>query len=499
MEIISRQPEQRQMDLSVAPGSRNTRRYELTAEGSSEIGYLFNFERFSTDNLTGVARTPPFAHIVYGDRSYESTVPALKLTRTLGEGLESSLYLQRMNDRKSYSDTIFRGEKEQRKRAFRYYGLNLSSNRNSRGDGFSATLFRNYEEDRLNLMMHPDFRHQHRYRQGARGYWSGALPVGNARLAIGGDLTRTHAHEMLGTSLPNLENVTTYGLFAEGALPIGDGISATAGVRLDGHSEGSTHVSPYVNAAYSLSPGSKLYAVWGQSTRWPSLSEFDAALGREDGGHAHHATVSTSTRAADVHSHADHKSLCGERLTGVEVGWSANLLGGRAHARVSGFRLNMSREAVSMNIPGEGFFYVNSTGTTRSQGIEIETDLLVNDRMTAFANYTWNPVKVQPENTSVRYGAPKSLANLGATYRLDNTMLYGVVRHRGKASGVQRMMGPPTTLSGHQIVDLAATQSFSGNRDVFVRVGNLFNTQYQTFEGRPMFGRTIMVGTNLRF
>lgn len=460
-------------EVAMAGGSRGTRMASVGAEGrAGRVSWLASLDHLRTDNLTGVRRTPPKADQVYGDRSYRRTKPAAKVTYGDGAG-GLAFYGQYVTSRKFFSDEIFRGERERRDR--RLAAFNLAGwVRPSEAMRIEWNLFRADERYRLNLRMHPSVRDQDRYKQGARVTWTWA-PSPRQRLLAGGEVTESYARERLGTPRP-LTRLTRSGLFVEYALRPAERLTVELGARRDGLSRAASRWSG--SAALRVRPDARteLYALWSRTVRWPALSEvasWDPALPVE-----------------------------GERLQGGEVGLRRRLAGGRAHLRLSAFDLRLRGEAkfVMDRSRFPPFFgYRPQADEVRSRGLELALDTALSARWRAFANLTYNAVERRPGGRPVDFSGPRRLANAGLRYGDGRLTVDLAGRYGGRAEGVQAMGGRPTALAAWFLVDAAVRFRAARHLEAFARGSNLLDRRYETFDGRPMFGRVVVAGISARW
>ncbi|NOX38798.1 MAG: TonB-dependent receptor [Calditrichaeota bacterium] len=435
------------------------------------LNYLAFVDYLKTDNLTGVRRTPPKDNLVYGDRSYWIVKPAGKVMLQLSPSSRLSWYGQYVKSYKLFSDRIFRDQREFRDREL--YMMNLNYQWNYRERAFlKATVFRTDETYRLNLMQHPTVRDQKRVVQGTRiDAWL-ALP-GNHRLSMGLYWKQNLAEERLAAPLP-LTRTTVLGLYLEDQWQPIDPLWITLGIRFDDHSEDQGYWNPALAFRFEPFPWVSLQGHWSQSTRWPGLSEFAI----EEAG----------------------TGLQGERLEGHDLGVEVQVIPRQLDVQVNYFYLTLRNEARFVaDFSGQfpRFYYRNETDRVVSRGLELETRWRLSRQWNGFANATLNKVRREPSGAYLAYSAPDLLMNAGITY--SGTWLKGQleVRYGGEARGVQAMRGAPTVLDDWLLINLALQVRLNKYIHLVGRVANLTNQTYETFDGRPMFGRTAIVGARL--
>ncbi len=474
IEIFTRKSsEAHKTELSGGMGEYGSRIMSFSTESSYRaLWYHLSLDYLETDNLTGVRRTPPKEDVVYGDRSYWKVRPAFKLVYGLSDSSELSLYMQYVKSEKFFSDEIFRGEKEFRERELLNFNLGYLWSPVEDSD-LLLSLFRTEEVYRLNLKMHPTTREQNRYKQGIRLKYT--LPAyGRHRLSVGGEYTNLYVEEELGSPL-ELNRVSFYGLYIEDHLGINERTSLTLGMRFDDHSEADSAWNPYVSVVYMPSGSTSLYGIWGRTTRWPGLNEF-------------------SNKNQEL-------GLEGEGVESFELG-VRQTIGEALSTQFAVFQVELEKESelfMDFSTFPLVVYQRNASDKIRSRGVEAEVNFEIAENLRGFLNYTYNEVKRKPDDTYVDYGPPTNLVNAGLLYSRGKGSLNGVVSYASGAKGVQRMGGKSTTLDEWVVVDIAGNLDVTNNLNLFTRVSNLFDQEYETFEGRPMFGRVLMGGISYKF
>lgn len=460
-------------EVVAAYGSKATAMGSFSGQGQSgRFAWLGTLDYLRTDNLSGERRTPPKADQVYGDRSYRRTKPAAKLIYR-GERAGFSLYGQYVDSTKYFSDTIFRGEKEFRDR--NVAAFNLSGwIKPSADSNITWNLFRSDEGYRLNLQMHPSVQDQDRYRQGGRFAWAWT-PSPRQQWIFGGEFTESHARERLGTPLV-VTRLRTNGLFAEYTAQPTDRITLDVAVRRDDMSRASARWNYSAATSFLPSANTELYALRSRATRWPALSE----IGSWDPATA----------------------IVGERLESAEVGIRRRLAGNRGTLKLSAFDLELKDEAKFVmdfaSVP-PFFGYRPQGDRVRSRGLELALDFSLSKHWSGFANYTYNRVKRDPDGDTVDFSGPRNLANLGLRYTGERLTVDLAGRYGGKAGGVQSMGAAPATLDDWFVVEAGARYRAGDGIELFLRGSNLFDERYETFDGRPMFGRVVIGGASVKW
>lgn len=459
---------------SLAYGEYDTLMGSLSIEGTvGSASAIAGLDMLKTKNLTGERRTPPKEEITYGDRSFKDRSGFAKLIYSFSDKARLSFSAQLSDTNKKFADEKFAGNRQFRDIRFSAFNLCFDSQpwKDAR---FSCNLFRADEEYELNIKFHPDLRLQERYRQGARLDFVAALPL-NQTVSIGGEFTDIEAVEKIRDPL-SLTDAQRFGVFFEDTVRFGDFACITVGGRFDDHSETKPEWSPYGSVSIFPFEGTSLFGIASRGIRWPALDEFEMP--------------------------DPHWGLNCERFTSYEVGLVQQIIAERVSLGVSWFRMDIKRESgfvLDMESMPPSAYYSNFDDTLRSQGVEAEIRFNLTEQLDGFVNYTYNEVKRRPSGEWVEYAGPAQLANAGLTFTTHNWNFHLAGRYRGKAKGVQLKFGPVTELDDWFVLDAAASYHITRNLSVFARVGNIFDEDYETFDGRPMFGRVAVGGVSLEF
>ncbi len=475
VEIVTRQTvKEYRSEVSGGYGQYQSLLGALQTQGRlGNLQYQILVDYLRTANLTGVRRTPPKENLVYGDRSYWIAKPAGKISYKVGAHSNISLFVQYVKSYKLFSDQIFRDQKEFRERDLSMVNLNY---RLILGNRFTLTsaLFRTDETYLLNLKQHPTVRDQKRVVQGTKVDAFLALP-GNHRLSAGVFFLDNNARERLASPLA-LTRTTILGVYLENRWQPIQKVGITLGLRYDDHSETTGRWNPSV--ALELQPLERLtlQGRWSRSTRWPGLSEF--------------AIQEPSQK------------LQGEQMQGYDVGFHWRMIPRRVTMRLTYFHLtleNESRFVLDFSPPFPRAYYQNADDRIQSRGVELEAHWNWSRHWKGYLNYTFNEVRRRPSGTPLAYSPPRNLLNSGITYSRRQFLGKIEVRYGGEAQGVQAMRGRPTVLESWLLIDLAFQLRLTKQFHLLGHISNITDQTYETFDGRPMFGRTAILGARMMF
>jgi outer membrane receptor protein involved in Fe transport len=437
-----------------AIGSFDTQRGDVGATtGYGPLWSTLDLGFLSTDNLTGQLRTPPVDTLRYEDRSYWDVAPTLLATYDFNSNTRLRLISLYSRGKKAFSDD------EYRNRWFSSTNLTLEHHVPD-----SAVLrlnsFVSFEHYFLRLHMHPDVSRQDRVKLGSRASAEIRLPFHNL-LLIGGDVTRNTLDQPSG-----LHDFHNWGLFVEDHFTPLRWLGLSAGVRYDGSEVDAVEINP--SAALNVSPwtGGVVFGRWSRSTRWPSLGEVPAGGGVE-----------------------------GERLHGFSSGVRQRLLDNRLTLAATGFYLWLEGELVTDPTSSQ---YVNDSVSSVSRGAELEAAAQVARGLHLFGSYTSDQLRRGGSSEPIAYGPPRHSAAAGLFFHDGPYTARLSGRYIGKKRGVYSHMGRSTTVADSLVVDLYGALDVERGLAAFANVGNLFNLRYETFQGRPMMPRTVLLGLEMR-
>lgn len=271
--------------------------------------------------------------------------------------------------------------------------------------------------------------------------------------------------------------ITTKAAFAELVLRPARGLTITGAARIDDNSRFGSFDTYRVTGAYVLenligSGDVKLRASYGTGAKAPGLYQlFDPVYG--------------------------YSGLQVETSEGGDVGIDVNF-GSAFSTQVSYFFAKTSNEiAYDCANPKPGC-YIN-LGKTRKSGVEIAFELrpadwlsfrqsltyLEADQLTNPATSIWASLR-RPEFAGSTSVTVKPVEQLSVTARL---------RHRDR--NASSSFSPAT--KGYEVVDLLASFGITDNIEVYGRVTNLFDKQYQMAFGKNALGRSAYGGIRLTF
>lgn len=183
-----------------------------------------------------------------------------------------------------------------------------------------------------------------------------------------------------------------------------------------------------------------------------------------------------------------------ERTRNYELGWK-HKLGARSDVDIAIFRTDVTDRIASVGRRNNRY-YIN-LDKTRIRGVELGYKQTFSPHWQGFANYTW--LHAEDTDNGVEKdatGLPSGMFNLGATYRMgkwQSTLLGRAVR------GWKNNDSDYPNSAGYFTMDLDLRYRPQTDLECFLRVNNLFNTDYQDKLYHPAQGANVMLGVEMDF
>ncbi len=261
----------------------------------------------------------------------------------------------------------------------------------------------------------------------------------------------------------------------------GSGFNLAAGARIDDHSGFGSEWTLGANGSYEIADGWRLRASYGEGFKAPTLYQ--------------------------LYSDYGDASLAPERSKSCDLGIEKGDRNGTLHLALTLFRRD-SRDLIDFaSCTGEvcitrPFGLYQNVGKARVQGFELELGTRVTENFRASAAYTYlkakdrspggfnegNDLARRPRHTvnmSVDWQTPLAGLALGADLHL--------------ASGSFDDAGNFTRLDGYATGTLRASLPVTEHIELFGRIENVTDAQYQTVAGYNTAGRSAFAGARARF
>lgn len=256
-------------------------------------------------------------------------------------------------------------------------------------------------------------------------------------------------------------------LFGEVGFNSGNGLILSAGLRYDDHETFGSTTNGRVTASYAISDsGTRLIANWGQGFKAPTIFQL-TYVGLE----------------------GVNLSLKPEEANAWEVGVEQDLLDGRLVLGATYFNQH-TKDLITFVWP-QGYINLDKT---RAQGAELRVEAELTDKIRFNGNYTYTDAKdettgetliAQPKDMAfaslVWEAAPKVLGTLNLVYN-GAEIAYGGAK-----------------LDGWTRVDVKITMEAYEGIELYGRIDNLFNKQYQQVSGFGTPGFSVFGGVRAKF
>lgn len=296
---------------------------------------------------------------------------------------------------------------------------------------------------------------------------------GTFGLAVGGNYEEEYTDQLTAFSGLFDAKITTKSAFAELALRPARRLTITGAARIDDNSRFGSFDTYRVTGAYvvedAIGGGDvKLRASFGSGAKAPGLYQlFDPTYG--------------------------NPNLEVEASEGGDVGIDFNF-GERFAAQFSYF-FAKTRNEIVFDCGAPHGCYVN-LGRTRKSGIEIAFDLRPTDWLTIRQSYTYLEAEQVENGNWADLRRPKHSGSTSITLTPVERLSIGA-RARYRDRNASSSFSPAT--EGYEVVDLLASYGITKNVEVYGRVVNLFDRQYQMSYGKNALGRSAYGGVRLRF
>ncbi|MFD1380012.1 TonB-dependent receptor plug domain-containing protein [Fodinicurvata halophila] len=229
-------------------------------------------------------------------------------------------------------------------------------------------------------------------------------------------------------------------------------------------------------AAFSIfETGTKLRASYGTGVKNPTLFELYGY----------------------TNTYRGNPDLEPEEARGWDVGFDQNFWNSRAMLDATYFE-----QRIDNLIQGTGESSINLSGETKVRGVELGLTAEVLENLTARASYTYTHGEDAAGEELVR--RPKHLASLNLNYRFleDRANLnLGVIYNGDQKDWAfnSDWTRRPVDMQDYVLVNLAASYRLNENAEIYGRVDNLLNEEYQEVYSYGTPGRAGYAGIRLRF
>jgi vitamin B12 transporter len=256
----------------------------------------------------------------------------------------------------------------------------------------------------------------------------------------------------------------TNSMFSEVKLKPNTGLTMTIGARYDDNDDFGDHTSFRTTIAYNHQPtGTILRANFGEGFRAPSLFQLYSSFGNE--------------------------SLKPEVSSGWEFGFEQNIGKENKLSFAATYFENKTQNQINFDMAS--FKYAN-LDKTKINGVEVKASFEASEKLSLIANYTYLNAKDVTTDTAL-LRRPKNSFNLLAHYawsdKLSNTV---TLTHVGEQPDVD------ATLPNYTVVDLTGAWQFTDSAEIYARVENLFDKEYQEVTAFGTPDRSVYFGIRMK-
>ncbi|MFZ5877157.1 MAG: TonB-dependent receptor domain-containing protein [Nitrospirota bacterium] len=296
--------------------------------------------------------------------------------------------------------------------------------------------------------------------------WSHTLGVGADNLLTVG---YEYQHRTADITGAGEQRLITNAFYVQDQLAAFDPLFITIGARTDDNDQFGRHNTYKAGASLNLASWrSRVFGNYGTGFRGPTLNDL-------------------------YYPGFSNPNLKPEESSGSEIGVNVDLVPGIVTIGATRFRTNYENLIAPDNL-----FVPQNIAAAEASGFELSGTWSVSSRSTLSGGYTvTNAVDASTGEHLVR--RPHNKGNVAWTFHPDPTtdvrIDYRVVGSRlDTTDGVTMLTMPP-----YALVNLAATQRFSAAAEVFARLDNALNRDYEevTWYGTP--GRSFYAGVTVKF
>lgn len=267
------------------------------------------------------------------------------------------------------------------------------------------------------------------------------------------------------------------GFYLQDQIRLANQFFATVGLRLDDHSQfGSALTYRFAPAFFIEATQTKFRATYGTAFKSPSLYQLYAP-----------GTLLGPIGNAELNP---------EKSIGWDIGVEQQLLGGKVLLAVTYF-YNDYKDLINFDFL-QGYINI---GKAESKGTEILIQARPFDDMSFNATYTRTEAKDKDTDTDLlRRPKQKFSASLNYNFQKKANINLTFIRI-GEQDDMDFSTWPSTrlTLPSYSLLNAAVSFNFASNFQIFFRMDNIFNEEYEMVKGYGTPGFSVYGGVNLTF
>ncbi|MGR3569037.1 MAG: TonB-dependent receptor plug domain-containing protein [Pseudooceanicola nanhaiensis] len=256
---------------------------------------------------------------------------------------------------------------------------------------------------------------------------------------------------------------------------LADAVDLQLGVRHDDNSVFGDSTTWNVGASWLLTNGMRLHASAGTGVVNPSYFEL----------------------YANAFGYVGNPDLDPERNRSYDIGLEMPFASGRGLVDVTYFNETLTDEITAVSLAGGGNTYINQTGESDRQGVEVQGSFDATDALSFRLSYTY--LDAENPDGSVEPNRPMHELGLGTTWRsADGRGTISADARYVAGNYDPQFFGSYATaeLPDYWKVDVAATYAVTDALMLNARVENLFDEEYSESWGYATRGRTAYIGVS---
>ncbi len=303
-------------------------------------------------------------------------------------------------------------------------------------------------------------------------------------VAEGWTLTAGAQHEVTEAKLQDPEPISTDSLFGILSYDGIDGLTISGGVRLDDHETFGSTTNGELNASYLVEgTGTQLTAAWSEGFKAPSIFHLTFSC----------CGFESNIAQADA---AKEAALRPERSKSWEIGFRQPFMGG--HATFGATYFNQDTTDLITFTFTDGYRNIEKTS---AKGVELELTADLTDSLNISANYTHNAARDLTADQQLAR-RPKNEAFAALSWQVTDRLTTNVsVTLNGKEydTSVDFVTGEREVVDAWTRVDLSAAYRLTDTVELFGRIDNLFDEDYQQVLNYGTPGISAYAGVRARF
>lgn len=333
---------------------------------------------------------------------------------------------------------------------------------------------------------------------------AGATGVSVGAEALRESATSTFIVDEASSMLPVRRN--DIGLFAEARPAFGDRLFTTIGLRVE-------RLDRSALAAGSFRPAFEPSIVWSAnpkgSVAW--IARPASSAGSALGSTTLRASAGTGIKpptAFDI-AFTDNPDLKPERSRSVDVGVEQSLFASRAIVDATWFYNSYDDLIVSISQPlsGASRYQTDNIANAKSSGLELGAAWRLSPAVTARASWTWLDTEVLGVDSLPGIGfsvyavgdalvrRPRHAGTLDVNWRTDRASAFAIVSVRGAMRDLEPNWASSVYTNPRRVTTtIGAALRLAPALELYGRVLNAFDSDYEDVLGFPAPGRSAMIG-----